>query len=442
VQDKNTVRGLREIELWLAEVDKRRHCSLPATSDYFIKHFTHDSNHPSISGMTRFALKLPSSLHSPDSVTFVSLGWEDLSRSLPALVEGDEQSFLEVMLEELNVKFALQLDPSPITDWSGQSATDPQTESGPCILLAGSSHSSRLIDPLESAHLTVVDSTVPGFRITESSVSAMASDIEEKLRELDPANTVVLVQLLDNSIYQCKHANGDRTLPKRGRDGNYHAEGELSVVNRDTLRELFSSMQPVFKVAKSFQCILLSPLPRYLWNRCCEDPAHIINSEEPGYAASMGTALRELNRSLRNMIFMRKMKGVTMLNSLEALGLIPSADADTLSDDEGRIIALWGDDPVHPTRAAYRELATKIAEKTVQLLEEKPESDTDPGQKKRKIERRDPWISGSSSVAKRLDSRPESAKNQHSRGGKAPHRPYRGRGWWARGVGRGKKSRQ
>jgi hypothetical protein len=354
-------------------------------------------------------------------------------------VEVDEQSFLEVILEELNVKFALQLDPSPITDWSGQSATDPQAESGPCILLAGSSHTSRLIDPLESAHLTVVDSTVPGFRITESSVSTMASDIEEKLRELDPANTVVLVQLLNNSIYQCKHSNGDRTLPKRGRDGNYHAEGELSVVNRDTLRELFSSLQPVFKAAKSFQCILLSPLPRYLWSRCCEDPAHIVNSEEPGYAASMGTALRELNRSLRNMIFMRKMKGVTMLNPLEALGLIPSAEDDSLSKDEGRIVALWGDDPVHPTRAAYRELATKIADKTVQLLDEKPESEPEPGQKKRKIEPRDPWIAGSQSVAKRMDSRPVNAKHQHGRGGKAPHKPYRGRGWWARGARRGKK---
>jgi hypothetical protein len=244
VQDENTVRGLREIELWLAEVDKRRHCSLSVTSDYFIKHFTCDTEHPSRSGMARLALKLPSSLHSPDSVTFVSPGWEDLSRSLPTLVEGDEQSFLKVMLEELNLKFALQLDPSPITDWSGQSATDPQAELGPCILLAGSSDSSRLIDPLESAHLKVVDSTVAGFRITESSVATMASDIEEKLTKLDPANTVVLVQLLDNSIYQCKHPNGDRTLPKRGRDGNYHAEGELSVVNRDTLRELFSSLQP------------------------------------------------------------------------------------------------------------------------------------------------------------------------------------------------------
>jgi hypothetical protein len=65
---------------------------------------------------------------------------------------------------------------------------------------------------------------VAGFRIMDSSVAAMASDIEEKLVELDPANTVVLVQLLDNSIYQCEHDNGDRTLPERGRDGKYHTE--------------------------------------------------------------------------------------------------------------------------------------------------------------------------------------------------------------------------
>jgi hypothetical protein len=126
-----------------------------------------------------------------------------------------------------------------------------------------------------------------------------------------------------------------------------------------------------------------------------------------------------------------------VLNSLEALGLIPSADADTLSDDEGRIVALWGDDPVHPTRAAYRELAAKIAEKTALILEEKPESESGFSQKKRKIERRDPWISGSSSVAKRLDARMESSKNLINKGVKAPHRPYRGRGWWARGTGRG-----
>jgi hypothetical protein len=201
VQDESTVRGLREVEAWLTEADKRRQSSLPVSSGYFLKHFTTDTKHPSIKSTARIALRLPPSLHSPDGVTFVSTGWEDLSRSLPTLGEGDEQMFLGIMLEELNHKFALRLDPSPSTDWSSQSATDTQQENLHCIVLAGSSHSSWLIDPLESAHLMVVDSTVAGFRITENSMAEMTADIEEKIAELDPSSTVILIQLLDNSIY-------------------------------------------------------------------------------------------------------------------------------------------------------------------------------------------------------------------------------------------------
>jgi hypothetical protein len=109
------------------------------------------------------------------------------------------------MLDELNGRFALQLDLSPITGWSCKSPTDNQPESDITVLLAGSSHSTRLIHPLETARLTVIDCTVPGFCITESSVASMAADIEE----------------------------GDRPGPIL--DGKYHLEGKLVVVNKDTL---------------------------------------------------------------------------------------------------------------------------------------------------------------------------------------------------------------
>jgi hypothetical protein len=386
-------------------------------------------------------------LHSPDGVAFVSPGWEDLSRSLPTLGEGDEQTFLGILLEELNQKFALRLDPNPSTDWTSQYATDNQHENLQCIVLAGSSHSSRLIDPLESTHFTVVDSTMAGFRITENSVAEMTADVKEKIAELDPLNTVVLIQLLDNSIYQCTLPNGDKVLPKKGRDGKYHAEGELHVVNRDTVRELFSTLQPIFRAVREFKTILLTPLPRYLWSRCCSNPLHITNSEAPGYAASMGSALRDLNKCLRNMIFMRKLKGVYTLNSMEALGLIPPMTSDHTEDEE-RVIALWGPDPVHPTSAAYRELAAKIAEKASEILAEKSAQEEQSVLTKRKAEPRDPWIERSQAIAKRLDDRgtvrgsgrgggSASTRGPGSRGARPPHRPFRGRGWWHRGQRRG-----
>jgi hypothetical protein len=233
----------------------------------------------------------------------------------------------------------------------------------------------------------------------------MAADIEEKLAELDPKNTMVLVQLLDNSIYQCKLENSDRVLPKTGCNGTYHAEGELCVVNRNTLREIFSAIQPIFKVTRGFQCILLTPLPRYLWTRCCSDPSHITNSEDPGYAAGMGKSLHKLNKILKNMIFMRKLKDISLLNSLEALGIVTTADASTADDDEGRVITMLGADPVHPTSAAYRELAGKVASKATALLTVKTDEERPYRERKRKQELRDPRIAGSQSIAKRLDNK-------------------------------------
>jgi hypothetical protein len=121
LEDESTVRGLREVECWLAKVDKRRQYSLPQTSAHFTSTFlqTNDDTHTnSTSGNTRNALRMPSSLHSSDSCAFISPGWEDLPRSLPTLGEEDEQSFLNIMLNELNKKFALQLDVNPNVDRS------------------------------------------------------------------------------------------------------------------------------------------------------------------------------------------------------------------------------------------------------------------------------------------------------------------------------------
>jgi hypothetical protein len=54
------------------------------------------------------------------------------------------------MLNELNNKLALQLDLNPNVDRSIQTATDQPDEDSMSIVLAGASHSVRLIDHLES----------------------------------------------------------------------------------------------------------------------------------------------------------------------------------------------------------------------------------------------------------------------------------------------------
>ncbi len=128
-------------------------------------------------------------------------------------------------------------------------------------MLAGSSHSVRLIDPLESINLRVVDSTTPGFRVTEQSAAEMAVELAEKVSDLDPNDNVIVIQLLDNSSFECKTPSGDRILPKRGRDGKFHAVGELGVIGKDMLREHFMALQPVFRAVKGFKVLVLTRYP-------------------------------------------------------------------------------------------------------------------------------------------------------------------------------------
>ncbi len=60
----------------------------------------------------------------------------------------------------------------------------------------------------------------------------------------------------------------------------------------------------------------------------------------------MGRGLKDLTTNLRNMIFMRKLPGVTVMNSVEALGIVPDEHGNVMEIE--RVIALWGGGPCPP----------------------------------------------------------------------------------------------
>ncbi len=117
---------------------------------------------------------------------------EDVATRLPTLQKEDEGALLGKMLEELNIKFALQLDLKPLTDRSGQEASDLHDPNDMLnVVFAGGSHSSCILDSVQDESVRILDSTVPGFRLTERATAEMAADIAEVCAEL----CVVVCQL-------------------------------------------------------------------------------------------------------------------------------------------------------------------------------------------------------------------------------------------------------
>jgi hypothetical protein len=276
---------------------------------------------------------------------------------LPTLKKEDESKLLGVLIEELNCKFALQLDPDPITDRYSQEASGLHDHFDMLnVVFAGGSHSSRMLDQISDPNTKLLDCTVPGFRLTERSVAEMAKDIKEIASELPAKGTVFVMQLFDNSIYYGSREEGEMLLPKKGTDRAYHVEGALKIVKKSTFRDLFNLALSVIKEAGDITVFLTVPLPRYLLEKCCSDPSHISNKYEADYESSIREALADIAGWMKSMSEMRRLKNVVIYNPMEPLGLLDD------EADEEQILQLWGPDPVHPTEAAYRAISNHLSE--------------------------------------------------------------------------------
>jgi lysophospholipase L1-like esterase len=182
----------------------------------------------------------------------------------------------------------------------------------------------------------------------------MASDVRDLVKDIDPKNTVVVIQVLDNSTYYCGNDFGEMSLPKKGKDNKYHVDGELKYVKKQLLRELFTQILELVKAAGDCQVVITLPLPRWLLYSFCGDPSHCTNRGEDSFSANMNQALKDIRLWLEDFLSLRKLGNVHLFDPCPALGLTgPDMDVDYAME-------LWGLDPIHPTQNGYAALAASL----------------------------------------------------------------------------------
>jgi hypothetical protein len=100
---------------------------------------------------------------------------------------------------------------------------------------------------MEDIGAIVIDLSCPGWRITPENVSSMSHQLSTVLAEKYDGETLILYQLLDNNFYLACDADGNRSLPVKGRDGKYHVPGRLVTADRDEVRRLFTEALPLLR---------------------------------------------------------------------------------------------------------------------------------------------------------------------------------------------------
>ena len=177
-------------------------------------------------------------------------------------------------------------------------------------------------------------------------VQYMVDLVRSKLKEAGP-NCIVVYQLLDNSFYLARTEEGG-LIPavRESIGGKYHIQGELVFTPKELQYSVFTTVKPVFDEASSHQQILISPLPRYLRDRCCNDIDHVANLEEEDYAANLEESIQSCRKNLKDFAFRQGIRNLRVI--------CPWTNLRKLT------INLWPVDPVHMCEEGFSALAEQV----------------------------------------------------------------------------------
>jgi hypothetical protein len=343
-----------------------------------------------------------------------------------------EQKIVTGLLTDLNNIFDLGLDTKP--NFKRQ---EPSTgASKPKILVIGGSHAGRTGDELEERGYDVIRVCTPGWRPTKAAVQEILPKIENA-KTLLSEDDIVILHCLDNVSYFSRTEDGGDVPIRRCDDGNFHVEGELVLASKDRQLALFNTIEPILLLLAIYKLLLVTPMPRFLYEGCCPLGGHAPNRLEDGYEERLRIGLRDYRVNIKNFAFMRNMRNIKVLDPSPVL---------THEDEDGEDI--WGMDPVHPLLHGYR-LLCDLYESEVSMLMGKNRKRSggplQPPSKRTRTEPRLSWIEAPKLNAVHKDGRGDRAKPR-GRGGWTPKGRggpdwNRGRGYFGGRGGRGRGTR-
>ncbi len=110
---------------------------------------------------------------------------------------------------------------------------------------------------------------------------------------------------------------------------------------------------PLLKLAEGKTAIILAPLPRYLYSRCCSDESHVTGLGKPGPKEKIREAVEKSRVFLKDFAWYCGIRYAKAINPGKAI--LDSAALE--EDDDWRA---WEEDPVHPKTHTHNYIAESI----------------------------------------------------------------------------------
>jgi hypothetical protein len=153
------------------------------------------------------------------------------------------------------------------------------------IIIIGASHTGRMVGGLAECNQQTINLTKPGWIANSDSIA----DLKQKLHQhsIGPEDIIIL-DPLSNSIFSGTDEVGNPVDPEKIH-GKYHIPGQLAIRSKVFIKTTLNNFRFLADEYADNKIIVLMPLPRYVTGRCCSDPEHISNFNDPTFETDLNS---------------------------------------------------------------------------------------------------------------------------------------------------------
>ncbi len=137
-------------------------------------------------------------------------------------------------------------------------------------------------------------------------------------------------------------------------DDGFHVNGSLVVAPDFFIKNQIELLKILVSYCKGHTVLIMCPVPRYITFRCCDDPGHCTNFDDPAYLATLISDLAQ--------VITKAIPEATAVDTLEA---IAGQGNKSMYSKVEVVKSCWSQDPVHANLHAYYKLASN----TIQMIE-------------------------------------------------------------------------
>jgi hypothetical protein len=275
-----------------------------------------------------------------EKVRVRSAVWKNMPERMLPLTEEGERVIIESLVGELKDNFGVRI--SRCLQFSRAGTVEQPVHKYAVI---GGSNADRIGDVLKDMKKDVVKITKSGWRPSKQGVL----EILELMGKVDLTDRVVIIYGMDNGTFYAEDEDGDRALPKPGKDGIFHVKGKVEVATEKQVKGLVYNCGKILEILVENNKILVTPGVRFFREPCCPDKGHCVNLEEGGYRRGMLEDLARLKEAVEEVCREEGMSRFKVVSPSELLGIRAVMD-------ENELIQILGGDAVHMAPRGYRQL--------------------------------------------------------------------------------------